>query len=73
MTPSPGPQAMELLFAGHCGKPRVRSTAIPYHVVIICKTNPWNCAGRVVSGTAEMGTGAVKEILPKLITRAGMF
>lgn len=37
---------------GHC--------AIPYHVLIICKTNPWSCAGRVASGSAEMGTGAVK-------------
>lgn len=71
MTPSPEPQAMELLFAGHCGKPRARRAAIPYHVLIICKTNPWSCAGRVASASTEMETGAVKEILPSLISRAG--
>lgn len=66
------PQAVELLFAGHCAKPSGKCV-IPYHVLIICKTNPWNCAGRVESGSAEMGTGTVKEILPGLITRAGVF
>lgn len=71
MPSSPEPQAVELLFAGHHGKPRIRSAAIPCHVLIICKTNPWSCAGMVASWSTEMGTGAVEEILPSLITRPG--
>lgn len=38
------------LWSCPCGKPRVKSAAIPCHVLGICKTNPWSCPGRVTSG-----------------------
>lgn len=43
VSPSPELEAVELLFAGHHGKPRVRNPDIPYHLLIICKTTAEVC------------------------------
>lgn len=61
VSPSPQLEAVGLLFAGHRGKPRLRN-AIPYHLLIICKTAPQSCARKVANCSTEMGTGAGKEI-----------
>lgn len=62
VSPSPELEAVELLFAGRCGKPRLRNPAIPYDLLVICKTGPQSCARRVANCSTEMGTGAGKEI-----------
>lgn len=61
VSPSPELEAVELLFAGRRGKPRLRNPAIPYHLLIVCKTAPQSCGRRVANCSTGMGTGAGKE------------
>lgn len=62
MSPSPELEAMELLFAGHHGKSRLKNPTIPCHSFVICKTAPQSSAERVGNGSDGVGTGAGKEI-----------